>query len=78
MASGRDAIRRHTCHATGCDAVIPPRLFMCRAHWFALPKAMRDEIWDVYVSGQEVRKNPTGEYLEVARRCIEYLEEHAS
>ena len=63
----------HTCHADGCNAAVPPRMFMCKAHWFALPKAMRDWIWDVYVPGQEVRKDPSREYLDAARACINYL-----
>lgn len=68
---------RHTCHATGCEVTVPPRMFMCRTHWFQLPKRMRDEVWAVYVPGQEDRKDPTAEYIEVARRCIAYLEARA-
>ena len=64
----------HTCHATGCATPVPPKMFMCKQHWFRLPKTMRDEIWAVYVPGQEQRKDPTGEYLEVAQRCISYLQ----
>ena len=52
---------------------VPPRMFMCKQHWFMLPKATRDRIWDVYVPGQEVRKDPTREYLAVARDAIEWL-----
>lgn len=64
----------HTCHATGCKVPVPPKMFLCHRHWFRLPKPMRDEIWLVYVPGQEQRKDPTPRYLEVARRCISYLE----
>jgi hypothetical protein len=64
----------HTCHATGCKVPVPPKMFLCRRHWFRLPKPMQAEIWDVYVPGQEQRKDPTPEYLEVAQRCIRYLE----
>ncbi len=49
-------------------------MFMCRGHWYALPKPMRDAIWAVYVPGQETRKDPSPEYLEVAQECISYLE----
>ncbi len=65
----------HLCHATGCPTPVPPKMFMCKPHWFALPKAMRDEIWVGYVPGQEVRKDPTDEYLDIAQRCIRYLED---
>lgn len=64
----------HICHATGCKVPVPPRMFMCKRHWFRMPKSMRDEIWAVYVPGQEISKTPTREYLEVARRCVSYLE----
>lgn len=64
---------RHTCHAEGCDLVVPPKMFMCRRHWFTLPKRMRDAVWDVYVPGQEIRKDPTDEYLAITGDCIEYV-----
>ena len=48
-------------------------MFMCKKHWFKLPKAMRDEVWDAYVPDQEDRMDPTDEYIEVAQRCIDYI-----
>lgn len=63
----------HTCHAKGCAVHVPPKMFMCRSHWFALPKAMRDKIWALYRPGQEVTKDPSPEYVEHARACIDYL-----
>lgn len=60
----------HTCHATGCDEIVPPKMFMCRKHWFMLSGDMRSQVWFVYVPGQEIRKDPTPEYLEVANRAI--------
>jgi len=69
-ASGTD----HTCHATGCRVRVPPAMFACRSHWYRLPKAMRDAIWDAYVPGQEIRKDPSAAYLAAARAAISYLE----
>jgi len=66
---------RHLCHATGCWNAVPPAKFMCRGHWYSLPPDMRDAVWAAYVPGQEKRKDPTPEYLEVTRRAIEYVEE---
>jgi hypothetical protein len=63
----------HTCHARGCNRPVPPKMFMCRTHWFSLPKPMRDAIWDVYVPGQEVRKDPSPEYIETAQAAIDWL-----
>ena len=63
----------HTCHAKGCTTPVPPKMFMCRPHWFSLPKSMRDAIWAAYRPGQEVRKDPSREYLHVARAAINWL-----
>lgn len=65
---------RHECHATGCDVEVPRHMFMCRWHWHRLPKALRDAVWAAYVPGQESRMDPSGEYLTVSRRAIEWLE----
>jgi hypothetical protein len=63
----------HTCHAIGCTTPVPPKMFMCRVHWGMIPKAMQDELWAAYVPGQENRKDPTSEYLEVAFRLRKYV-----
>lgn len=65
----------HVCHATGCEIEVPEKMFMCRKHWFALPKNMRDRIWHTYVPGQEISKTPSANYLEIAAECVKYLEE---
>jgi hypothetical protein len=64
----------HTCHATGCRVHVPPAMFMCKRHWFMVPRAMRDAIWDTYVPGQEIRKDPSDEYLKAAQRAIAAVE----
>ena len=71
MTSGR-----HRCHAVGCDVAVPPKMFMCRRHWYMLPKRMRDAIWATYRPGQERDKNPSAEYLQRAAEAQEWLREH--
>lgn len=61
----------HTCHAKGCDVRVPPKMLMCRRHWYMVPKALRDAIWDTYREGQEIDKRPSGEYLDAANAAIE-------
>lgn len=56
----------HACHWPGCGKEVPPRLWGCKGHWYALPKALRDRIWATYVPGQEVTKTPSREYLAAA------------
>jgi hypothetical protein len=64
-------VTAHTCHAEGCDVRVPPRMLMCRAHWFMVPKTLRGRVWATYVHGQERRKDPTPEYLEAAQAAID-------
>lgn len=65
----------HTCHAWKCRVEVPPAMFMCKMHWFMLPGHLRRDVWRHYVPGQEETKTPTNEYLDVARRAIEWLKE---
>lgn len=64
---------KHTCHARGCFKCVPPNLWGCREHWYALPKSYRDAIWETYVPGQEIRKDPSPEYIEAATAAVNWL-----
>jgi hypothetical protein len=66
---------KHLCHAQDCTRPVPPKMFMCRTHWFMVPKPMQDRIWRHYVPGQERRKDPTLEYLAAAMEAIRYVAE---
>lgn len=57
----------HTCHWPGCAKRVPPKLWGCSQHWFALPGHLRTRILRAYVIGQEITKTPSAEYLEAAR-----------
>jgi hypothetical protein len=61
---------KHTCHARFCETGVPPKMFMCRKHWYMVPVRLRSLIWATYVPGQEIRKDPTPEYLDVAMEAI--------
>ena len=63
----------HLCHAEGCKTPVPLRMFMCKPHWFALPKSYRDAIWAHYRPGQEIDKDPSLEYLGAAMSAVNYL-----
>ena len=64
----------HTCHARGCEQPVPRRMFMCRPHWFALPKPMRDAVNAAYTPGQERDlSRVTPEYLDVAMNAVNWL-----
>lgn len=58
--------RKHTSHWPGCERQVPPAMWGCKGHWFKLPQYLRDAIWEAYVPGQEIRMDPSEEYLDVA------------
>lgn len=68
--------RLHACHWPNCSKQVPPAIFMCRAHWFSLPKDIRDRIWMTYVPGQEETKTPSAAYLAVAREAQAFARNH--
>lgn len=67
--------RKHHCHWPGCDRQIPPALWGCKEHWNMLPKYLRDEIWEAYAPGQEVKGTPSKEYIKVARKVQQWIKE---
>ena len=70
-----ERMAEHTCHARGCGVPIPLRMAMCRRHWRMVPKLLQMAVWAWYVPGQEVRKDPTPEYLEALRAAIDVVAE---
>ena len=65
--------RNHACHWPGCEKQVPPAMWGCKAHWFKLPKSLRDKVWDAYVPGQEQRMDPSDEYLAVAQEVQAWI-----
>lgn len=63
----------HFCHWIDCRQQVPPKLFMCRAHWFALPASLRSAIWRTYRPGQEQDKRPSPEYIAAAKAVQEWI-----
>lgn len=65
----------HVCHATRCTVQVPPKMLMCRRHWYMVPKPLRDAVWAAYVPGQEIRKDPTDEYMAAQQQAVLAVEE---
>lgn len=65
--------RRHACHWPGCKAQVPPARWGCRAHWFLLPKPIRDRIWKAYKPGQEEIGRPSTDYVDAARAAQDWI-----
>jgi hypothetical protein len=72
-AKARDEARGHRCHWPDCPRLVPPAMWGCTPHWFALPKDLRDRIWAAYRRGQEDTKAPSREYVEAARAVQEWI-----
>ena len=70
--------RKHHCHWPGCQAQVPPAMWGCRKHWYALPKSLRDEVWRSYRPGQEDTLTPSAEYLAVARKVQDWIKEQGA
>lgn len=68
--------RNHTCHWPGCDEQVPPALWGCRTHWYALPKRLRNLVWYHYTPGQEVTMTPSRAYLRVAQEVQEWIRQY--
>ena len=66
----------HKCHWPGCHNKVPAKLWGCKAHWFKLPYAIREQILATYVPGQETTKTPSVEYIEVAKAAQEWISEN--
>jgi hypothetical protein len=69
---------QHFCHWPGCKRVVPPSRWGCKAHWFDLPKRLRDKIWAAYRPGQEITKTPSQEYIAVAMEVQAWIKEKAA
>lgn len=65
--------RDHTCHWPGCTKQVPPALWGCKAHWFSLPKHLRDRVWSTYQPGQEITMTPSRAYLIVAQAVQDWI-----
>ncbi|WP_176470376.1 hypothetical protein [Mycobacterium avium] len=61
----------HTCHAQRCPVEVPPAMFMCQPHWFMVPPPLREALKGSYRPGQENDKQPSAEYLAIARAAID-------
>lgn len=76
LDSGLPVDNVHHCHWIGCEVPVPPKMWGCRAHWYALPKDLRNQIWRTYVPGQEISKTPSREYIEVVNKVQHWIKEN--
>jgi hypothetical protein len=73
---GERQTRDHTCHWPGCTRQVPPAMWGCKAHWYALPQDLRDQIWRTYRPGQEKTLTPSRAYVEAALKVQAWIAAH--
>lgn len=74
---GERQSRDHICHWPGCGAQVPPAMWGCSRHWFALPITLRREIWRTFVPGQEKTFSPSPAYLKAAKAVQDWINQNA-
>ena len=65
--------RPHRCHWPGCAQQVPPAMWGCRAHWFRIPLALRNQIWRTYRPGQEIALTPSPAYIAAAQAVQDWI-----
>lgn len=55
------------CPAPGCGLDARPGQLACRGHWFALPKPLRDAIYDTWRRRRELGMGPYSANVMAAR-----------
>lgn len=65
----------HACHALRCTTPVPPKMLMCKRHWFMVPKHLRDAVWAAYRPGQEADKDPSASYVHTAMAAVRAVAE---
>lgn len=75
---GAKQTRAHGCHWPGCKVEVPPAMWGCRKHWFALPPELRRRVWQTYRPGQEETLTPSRAYLDVADEVQRWIREHTA
>ncbi|WP_019833803.1 hypothetical protein [Sphingomonas sp. PR090111-T3T-6A] len=62
------AAEPNACAVTGCDVPIRRGMLMCRAHWFATPKPLREAITDTWARRREDGLGPWSTNVLEARK----------
>jgi hypothetical protein len=55
------------CSIPRCNGQIDPSRLMCRAHWYMVPKELRDHVWATWRSGQGAFSQ---EHLDAVRTAV--------
>jgi len=45
---------------------VPYERLACRIHWYAIPRHLRDRVWEAYLSGSD-------DHLDAVAEAVQYL-----
>lgn len=60
----------HQCPHPKCSTIISNRFAFCRAHWYRVPRELRDQIWKSYLDGNA----GTRDHIDLIDRAAETFE----
>lgn len=59
----------HRCPAPGYTEAVPSDRYACRAHWFSIPRELRDRLWMAYRYNGPL----SDEHVAAMEACDEFL-----
>lgn len=62
------------CPVDGCTRQHPRSFLMCRQHWYAVPKELRDAVWRTYDHGRGLMAEEYAEARDAAIAAAELAE----
>lgn len=69
MTGGQLRQTPEVCSRQGCDRPLKPGAFACAPDWYALPPAIRDEVWRSWRAFRRTLGSGTPEQREAARQA---------
>ena len=64
---------KNHCAAGDCREIVPVGMLMCRAHWFQVPKHIRDRVWSAVRARQRNEQGARAAHLGAVKEAIKSL-----
>jgi hypothetical protein len=65
----------HNCPVNGCPQHVSSRMLMCRYHWYAVPRPLRNAVWAAWRGGEGVG---TPEHTVAIRAAIDAVNQQVT
>jgi hypothetical protein len=60
----------HKCPGPECPAQVPDHMLMCRPHWYAVPRSLRNDVWAAWNGGAGAGTSEHNEAMIAAIKSI--------